>query len=120
MIPVINGGEDLRVAAYIRVSTDEQAEEGYSIESQKAAVRSYCATYRWRVVEWYVDEGYSAYSGERRPAFERMMAQTGTWDVAVAKWFNRFWRRVLPALSWDQHIKKHGKDIAFVYDRNET
>src|SRR5437899_1607190 len=95
---------NLRVAAYVRVSTEEQAEEGFSLEAQKAAITSYAASQGWNIVAWFEDRGKSAYSDKKRPAFERMMKDRDSWDIAVAKWLNRFWRRVVPALGWAKEL----------------
>ena len=49
-----------RVALYIRVSTDEQAKYGYSIESQITRLKAYAKMNNYQVVDIYVDEGKSA------------------------------------------------------------
>ena len=48
------------VAIYIRVSTEEQAKEGYSISAQKQKLKAYCIAQGWEVSGVYVDEGISA------------------------------------------------------------
>ena len=53
-------GKVIRTAAYIRVSTDEQAKHGFSIEAQKEGLRKYAEERGYRIVEWYIDEGKSA------------------------------------------------------------
>ena len=49
----------LRVALYIRVSTQEQADEGYSIGEQEERLRSYCEAMKWDIHKIYIDPGYS-------------------------------------------------------------
>ena len=41
----------LSVAAYVRVSTDLQAEHGYSIGEQTERVKSYCAAREWNLAQ---------------------------------------------------------------------
>jgi site-specific DNA recombinase len=48
-----------QVAIYCRVSTEEQASEGYSISAQLQTLRQYSQLYGWKVAEEYVDEGIS-------------------------------------------------------------
>jgi site-specific DNA recombinase len=48
-----------RVAIYCRVSTEEQASEGYSISAQLQTLRQYTQIYGWEIAEEYVDEGIS-------------------------------------------------------------
>lgn len=52
-------------ALYIRVSTDAQAEEGYSIEAQQKALISYCELNHIKSYELYVDGGYSGANLDR-------------------------------------------------------
>lgn len=60
-----------RVAIYIRVSTQEQAEEGYSIGEQTERLKKYSEAMGWVVVGVYTDPGYSG-SNMKRPALSRM------------------------------------------------
>ncbi len=69
----------LTVALYVRVSTDRQAEEGYSIEVQKERLEAYTKTLDGTVsFETYIDDGFSGASLER-PAMQRLVmdAQEG-------------------------------------------
>lgn len=50
----------LRVALYIRVSTEEQAKNGYSLSSQKERLYEYCKEKGYKIVNLYADEGKSA------------------------------------------------------------
>lgn len=45
------------IAAYIRVSTDEQAEQGISIPAQKSRLAAYCQAQGWEVYDYYIDDG---------------------------------------------------------------
>jgi DNA invertase Pin-like site-specific DNA recombinase len=53
----------VKLVAYLRVSTDRQAEEGLGLEVQEQAIRSWARTYDHRVVLWARDEGVSGSSG---------------------------------------------------------
>lgn len=61
----------LRVGIYIRVSTQEQAEEGHSIGVQKEKLQAYCLARGWDVFFVYSDPGFSG-SNMERPALQRM------------------------------------------------
>lgn len=50
----------LRIALYIRVSTEEQARNGYSLSSQKERLYEYCKEKGYKVIGLYADEGKSA------------------------------------------------------------
>lgn len=62
-----------RTVAYLRVSTDKQADHGVSLEAQRAKVESYAALYDLDLVAIEVDAGASAKS-LARPALDRALA----------------------------------------------
>ncbi len=58
----------MRVAIYVRVSTEEQAKEGYSIEGQIQNITDYCKSMNYEITKIYKDEGISGTSIDKRPA----------------------------------------------------
>ena len=54
-----------KVALYVRVSTQEQANEGYSIDAQKERLINYCKSFDYNIVKIYVDAGFSDSNLER-------------------------------------------------------
>lgn len=65
--------EKLKTAAiYCRVSTQEQAEHGYSIGEQEERLRDYCRARSWIVNKAYVDAGFSGAKMDR-PALQELM-----------------------------------------------
>ena len=64
------------VAIYIRVSTQEQALEGYSIEEQQKRLLSFCEAKNWTVYKTYIDPGYSG-SNLNRPAIQQLIIDAG-------------------------------------------
>lgn len=63
----------MKTALYIRVSTQEQAKEGYSIPHQKERLFRYCEAMNWEIIEIYADEGISGSTIEKRPAAIKML-----------------------------------------------
>jgi len=64
----------MRTAIYVRVSTEEQAKEGYSVSAQKQRLQAYCASQDWEVAGLYADEGISA-KDMQRPELKRMIQE---------------------------------------------
>ena len=62
----------MRVALYPRVSTQEQAKEGYSIGEQIDRLNKYCDAMGWTVVKTYTDAGFSGATMDR-PALNQMI-----------------------------------------------
>lgn len=61
-----------RAAIYIRVSTDAQFEEGYSVEAQKEQLTAYCVSKKIKNYEYYIDGGWSG-SNIERPEMQRLI-----------------------------------------------
>ena len=62
-----------QVAAYVRVSSQDQKLYGLSIEAQQQKLSEYAETHNMKIVEWYIDEGVSATRPiAKRPALQRM------------------------------------------------
>lgn len=58
-----------KVAIYVRVSTQEQATEGYSIQEQTERLTKYCEAHGWIIAKVYTDPGYSG-ATRNRPALQ--------------------------------------------------
>ena len=61
------------VAIYIRVSTTEQAQEGYSLDAQEHLLTDYCKARKYKVYKIYRDEGISAKDIEHRPGMMELL-----------------------------------------------
>ena len=85
------------VAAYVRVSTQEQKLHGLSLDAQKMKLTEYAEAHNMRIVEWYVDEGVSARKLIRkRPELQRMIqdAEKGKFERIIFIKLDRFFRSV--------------------------
>ena len=64
----------VNTGVYVRVSTDEQAREGFSIRAQEEKLRAYATLKEWNIFSVYADEGISGKDIEGRPAVKQMIA----------------------------------------------
>lgn len=62
----------MKVIAYVRVSTNEQAETGVSLAAQEQKIRGYCKLNGWKCVEVIRDDGHSA-KDVKRPGLKRIL-----------------------------------------------
>ncbi len=62
-----------KTAIYIRVSTEMQVEDGYSISAQKQVLTDYCNIKSWNIAGYYIDEGISGKSLER-PEIQKLIS----------------------------------------------
>ncbi len=85
----------MRTALYARVSTEEQAKEGYSIAAQKRRLKSFCIAQDWEIAGYYIDEGISAKDMER-PNLKRMIndIEKGLIDCVLVYKLDRLTRSV--------------------------
>jgi site-specific DNA recombinase len=83
----------MRAGLYARVSTTEQAEEGYSIDEQILAIERFCEAKGWQVVDRYVDRGVSGSTADR-PELRRLLADVRAQrlDVVICHAVDRFYR----------------------------
>lgn len=86
----------MTVGIYIRVSTQEQAQEGYSIAAQKERLLAFCAAQGWTEYRFYVDEGVSA-KDTNRPQLNLLFdhIKTGQINMILVYRLDRFTRRVV-------------------------
>ena len=80
-----------RAAIYIRVSTLEQAQEGYSIGAQKERLLAYCKAHGWGVADFYIDGGYSG-SNLNRPGIQKLIAEVASFDLVLVLKLDRLSR----------------------------
>lgn len=57
---------------YLRVSTEDQAREGFSLPEQKERLEMFCKFKNYEIIDYYEDAGISAKTGNYRPEFERL------------------------------------------------
>lgn len=99
-----------KVAIYARVSTEEQASEGYSINAQLQTLRQYANLYNWEIVDEYVDEGISGKNITGRPAMQRLVADVEQEKFqAVLVWkISRLSRNMLDTLTLLDKFEDYG------------
>lgn len=111
----------MKVAGYIRVSTEEQAKEGYSLDAQREKLINFCKSQNdWELVEVYPEEGKSA-KDTNRPELQRLLrdARSGMYDVILVYRLDRLTRSVIDLYDMLQMFEEHSikfKSATEVYD----
>lgn len=72
----------MRVIGYARVSTDEQAQEGVSLEAQRGRIEAYCVAKDWDLVGVEADPGMSA-KDMKRPGLQAVLEAVRSRRVAA-------------------------------------
>ncbi len=111
-----------KVAAYCRVSTDNE-DQANSFESQQRYFRQYIEhNPDWELYEVFADEGISGTNTKKRKEFNRMIAcaKNGDFDLIVTKEISRFARNTLDSIFYTRDLKKHGVGVIFMNDNINT
>lgn len=64
--------EKKKCGLYMRVSTEDQAREGFSLPEQRERLETFCKFKGYEIIDYYEDAGISAKTGNHRPEFERL------------------------------------------------
>lgn len=91
----------MRAVGYVRVSTEEQADEGYSLAAQRKQIAAYCEAKNWELGLVYADEGISGKETKNRPALQQMLAaaRAHDFDVVVVSKLDRLSRTTMQLLA---------------------
>lgn len=112
----------MRVAIYVRVSTQEQAKEGYSIGEQLERLQKYCDAMTWVIHKKYIDPGYSGANTER-PALQELIkdVKAGLVDKVVVYKLDRLSRSQLDTLYLIEKVfLSNGTDFVSMNENFDT
>ena len=104
-----------KVAAYARVSTDQDAQQN-SYEAQISYYTEYIkGKPEWEFVKVYADEGITGTSTKKRSGFQEMIkdAEDGKIDLILTKSISRFARNTVDSLSVTRQLKAHNVGVYF-------
>ena len=108
-----------KVAVYLRVSTEEQAREGYSLGAQRETLETYCEIHDFEIVDVYIDDGYTG-RNTNRPAYRRMMEDIDAWDAILVLKMDRIHRNTRNFIEMMDNLKKKGKDFISKQEKLDT
>ena len=85
----------MKAVGYVRVSTEDQAQNGVSLEAQEVKIRAYCVAKDWDLLHIIRDEGCSA-KDLNRPGMQKIIkgAKKQLFDVVVTLKLDRLTRSV--------------------------
>lgn len=111
----------IRAALYARVSTEEQADQGYSLAAQLQMLRDFCEVFEMDIAGEYVDDGYSG-TNTRRPAYRRMFSpdERQRWDALVVIKMDRIHRNSKNFMLMIEDLSKNGQSFFSTTERIDT
>ncbi len=98
-----------KILIYLRVSTLDQARDGYSLAAQRKALEAWANIQKYEIVQIYADSGISGKDIKHRPAMETMLKRIENNDISlVAVWsLSRLTRSVSDLYTLWQFFNKH-------------
>jgi len=113
--------EARRAVGYARVSTRDQADNGHSLDAQRAKIEAYAGLYDMALTDVVVDDGYSGKSLER-PGMKRILdlIRRRTVDVVVVAKLDRITRSVRDLGELIERFQASGVEFASVADNIDT
>lgn len=114
----------MTIGLYVRVSSQEQAQEGYSIPAQKERLMAYCAAQGWTDFKFYIDEGVSA-KDMNRPELQRLLEDVKKEKISMILVYrlDRFTRRVKDLYGMLETLEKYKcafKSATELYDTSNA
>lgn len=111
----------MRAALYIRVSTQEQAQEGFSINAQKVSLIKYCESMEYTIADIYIDDGYSA-KDTNRPMLQQLLAdaEERLFDTVIVHKLDRFSRNVGNMYELVERLQKLGISFQSKQEKFDT
>jgi len=108
-----------RAALYVRVSTEDQAREGFSLDAQTQRLEAYCRVKGLTVSEVYREEGYSGRNTDR-PEYKRMMEDHEKWDVLLVLKMDRIHRNSVNFALMMDDLRRKSKEFISAQDKFDT
>ena len=113
----------VRVACYERVSTEEQALRGFSIETQIDNLAEYCRRNEMKVVDHYMDAGVSGGKAAfKRPEMARLLAdvEAGKIDMILFTKLDRWFRNVKEYFKVQEILDKYKVEWKAIHEDYDT
>jgi site-specific DNA recombinase len=116
------GGSDLRnVIGYVRVSTEQQASEGISLETQKAKIAAWCELNGHSLAGLFVDAGLSGKRADNRPELQKALESvTKCRGILLVYSLSRLARSTKDTLSISDRLEKSDADLVSLSEKIDT
>lgn len=113
----------MKVAIYVRVSSERQAEKELSIPAQTKAIQQYCQEKGWIIVNEYIERGKSAKTDDREE-FQKMIAMAKRsnrpFDAIIVHKFDRFSRKRDDHVIYKALLNKCGVKVISITEQTEA
>jgi len=112
----------IQAVMYARVSTEEQATEGYSIKAQKDLLNTYAEKHNLTIISEYIDEGKSGKSIDGRPQMIHLLedAKQEKFEAVIVYKLDRLARKTRDSLEIVETLGSHGVQLISLSENIDT
>jgi DNA invertase Pin-like site-specific DNA recombinase len=109
----------VKVAIYTRVSTEDQATEGFSLAAQRERLLAYCTAHGWDVFGIYEDDGYSG-RNIKRPGYQSLLKDRANWDMILVAKMDRIHRNSRNFMEMMDSLRQWNKEFSSMQESLDT
>ncbi|ERN51618.1 recombinase family protein [Alkalihalophilus marmarensis] len=112
----------INAVGYIRVSTEEQATDGYSLENQKSVIHTRCKNEGWNLNRTFQDRGKSGSTIEKREGLKELLNYVREYniDYVLVYKLSRLSRKISDVASIAEHFENLGVKFISIEDKIDT
>jgi site-specific DNA recombinase len=109
----------MKAIGYIRVSTQKQAEQGVSLEAQRAKIEAWCLANDYELAGIHCDEGISGTKSDR-DGLLAAIAEAGKGTALIVYSLSRLTRSTKDLMSFAEQLEKQGADLISLSEKIDT
>jgi DNA invertase Pin-like site-specific DNA recombinase len=109
----------MKAIGYIRVSTQKQADEGVSLDAQRAKIEAWCLANDYELAGIHCDEGISGTKSDRDGVLAAM-AEAGKGTALIVYSLSRLTRSTKDLISFGDKLEKQGADLISLTEKIDT
>ncbi|WP_010279078.1 recombinase family protein [Paenibacillus senegalensis] len=112
----------LKAVMYVRVSTEEQAKEGYSVSAQIAEIKRYAELNGYEIIDEYIDEGASGKNISGRPQMNRLLKDSNQqkFGVVIIYKIDRLARKLMDSLKIYETLERNKVSLISLNEKFDT
>ena len=114
------GAQTMKATGYIRVSTEDQAREGVSLEAQEAKIRAWADLNGYTDLEIFTDAGISGSSMDKREGLQAALKGVGKDDALVVYSLSRLARSTKDTLEIADMLMERNADLVSLSEKIDT
>ena len=111
----------MEAVAYVRVSTEDQAQEGVSLAAQRSKLRAWCDLHDHDLITIHEDAGISGASAEKRPGLQAALNEACRKKAVLLVFsLSRLARSTMDALLISERLERAGADLVSLSEKIDT